>query len=146
MNTATAWFLIATSSLAVPASASTARADCSRPPAISFRKGANFTTVSGGVVRAESICYTVEARAGQSLKVSVRSPDRNVVVTVYRPGYRVEASADGPDFKGAALPGAGDEDEAVRVDARLPVDGRYLLVLGTTRGGGGEYRMRIGVR
>lgn len=146
MNSSTVWLLITTSFLAVPASASTARADCSRPPAISFRKGASFTTVSGGVIRAESICYTVEARAGQSLKISIRSPDKNVVVTVYRPGYRVEASADGPDFKGAALPGAGDEDEAMQVDARLPVNGRYLLVLGTTRGGGGEYRMRVGVR
>ena len=140
------WFLIGASLLACPVPALAGQADCFHPAPIAFRKGTSSSAVSGGVIRAESICYALDARAGQHLKIGLRSPDKNVVGTVYRPGYRVEAVPDGPDFKGATLPGASDEDEATRVDARLPVGGRYLLVLGTTRGGGGEYRMQVGVR
>ena len=129
-----------------PTCAAAQKADCRRPPALAFRKGASGASVSGGVARAESACYAVEAGMGQTLEIEVTSPDRNVVVSVYRPGYRVRAASDGPDFVGATLRGASDEDEATRIVSRLPASGRYLLVLGTTRGAGGEFHMRVDVR
>ena len=97
-------------------------------------------------MRAEPLCYVLAGRAGQTLTLAVRSPDGNVAVAVYVPGFKVTRASDGPGISGATLPGAGDQDEAKVFSARLPVSGRYLLVLGTTRGGGGQFRMDVGVR
>ncbi len=86
------------------------------------------------------------ARAGQTILADVASPDENVVFSLYRPGYSVKPASDGPDISGPSVPGAGERDDATTVKATLPASGRYLFVLGTTRGGGGEYRLRVSVK
>ena len=123
-----------------------AAADCGRPVMISFSKGASTAARTGSLVRAEDVCYALSARSGQHLKLSLKSPAGNVVVAVYLPGYKVVPAADGPDISGKTLPGAADQDEARNLTAALPMMGRYLLVLGTTRGAGGEYNLKVGVR
>ncbi len=121
-------------------------AGCNAPAPIRFRHGQTGTTVGGGVVRAEEVCYALDARAGQTLQATVSSPDDNVVFSLYRPGYEVKPASDGPDISGPTVPGAGAQDDATAVKATLPASGRYLFVLGTARGGGGEYRLRVSVR
>ncbi len=123
-----------------------ARGDCVKPALIFFPKNLNTAARTGGIVRAEDVCYALSARAGQHLKLSLKSPDGNVVVAVYMPGYKVIPASDGPNISGKTLPGAADQDEARNLTAILPVMGRYLLVLGTTRGAGGDYKLQIGVR
>ena len=123
-----------------------ATADCVKPAVISFPKGASTAARTGGIVRAEDVCYVLNVLAGQRLSLSLGSPDGNVVVAVYLPGYKVVPASDGPDISGKTLPKAADQDEARNLTAVLPVKGRYLLVLGTTRGAGGEYKLHVSVR
>ena len=119
---------------------------CSPPAPIRFRHGQTGASVDGGIVRAEEICYVLEGRAGQTLQAGITSPDDNVVFSLYRPGYAIRPASDGPDISGPTVPGAGAQDDAMSVKAVLPASGRYLFVLGTTRGGGGEYRLKVSVR
>ncbi|WP_419730722.1 hypothetical protein [Lichenicola sp.] len=119
--------------------------DCRSPAPIEFRKGSNAAGVHGGIVRAEDVCYALVARAGQHIEADIQSPDENVVFSLYAPGYRVTPGTDGVDITGPTLPGAGDEDDATSLHATLPANGRYLFLLGTKRGAGGDYRLQVRV-
>ena len=132
--------------LAITASPPAMAADCLHPTPLHVVTRGHIEVRTGGVLRAEDACYVLSARAGQRLFVSVLSPDDNVVAAVYRPGFRVTPATDGPDIKGRTLPGASDTDDARAVRALLPTTGQYLLVLGTMRGAGGQYRLRVGLR
>ena len=121
-------------------------AGCSPPTQVRFHHGQTGAVVGGGIVRAEEVCYALEGRAGQTLQAAVSSPEDNVVFSLYRPGYSIKPASDGPDIAGPTVPGAGEQDDAASVKAVLPASGRYLFVLGTTRGGGGEYKLRVSVR
>ena len=121
-------------------------AGCGAPAAIRFGPGHSQAELGGAIVRAEEVCYVLVARAGQDMQADISSPDNNVVFSLYRPGYRVKPADDGPDISGVTVPGAGDQDDATTVRATLPASGRYLFVLGTVRGGGGEYTLRVSVR
>jgi hypothetical protein len=121
-------------------------ADCAHPTPIRFARSANSATVHGGIVRAEDVCYVLSARAGQHLDATLSSPDENVVFSAYRPGYHVATGSDGADVTGATLPGAGDQDDAAALHVTVPATGNYLFLLGTTRGGGGTYHLRVQVR
>lgn len=120
--------------------------DCISPVQIAFSKGSETRIVHGGIARAEDVCYALAARAGQHIEVDITSPDENVVFSLYAPGYRVRRGTDGVDITGPTMPGAGDEDDATSLHATLPTSGRYLFLLGTKRGGGGEYRLQVRVR
>ncbi len=121
-------------------------AGCSPPAQVRFRHGQTGATVNGGIVRAEEVCYVLDGRAGQALQAGISSPDDNVVFSLYRPGYAIKPASDGPDISGPTVPGAGAQDDATSVKAVLPANGRYLFVLGTTRGGGGEYKLKVSVK
>lgn len=121
-------------------------AGCNAPTPILFRHHQTGTTVGGGIVRTEEVCYALDVRAGQSLQADLSSPDGNVVFSLYRPGYAVKPASDGPDISGPTVTGAGAQDHATTVKATLPASGRYLFVLGTSRGAGGEYRLRVSIR
>ncbi len=99
--------------------------------------------MAGTVERGEYACYTLSARAGQQLDMEVRSAERNVVLIAYKPGYRIRQDADGPDVSGPRLVGAGEQDEATTVHGRLGQAGTYLFLLGSTRGAGGTYKLRV---
>jgi len=97
---------------------------------IHFPAGKNSTTVADGVVRAELSCYAFNAGSGQVVDVSVTSVENNAVFQIYRPGWKMVDGA--PD--GAMLPGAGDSNDATHIKDVLPATGRYVIVVGGTRG------------
>ncbi len=114
--------------------------------AVSFPPGAFSSELRGGIPRGDRDCYTIGARTGQRLSVTqTPGPEDNIVFQIYQPPWKMAKSPDGPQVSGSALTGAGDGDDARSWSGRLPVSGTYLLVLGTTRGGG-EYRVRVEIR
>jgi hypothetical protein len=123
-----------------------ALASCDPPRPIRFALGALSTELSGGVVRGDRDCFSIGARDGQHLAIAQVNPvDRNIVVQLYRPAWKISKGADGLTVAGSALPGAGDGDDAPGWSGNLPAGGSYLLVVGTSRGSG-EYHLRIEIR
>ncbi|NPD68133.1 hypothetical protein HN018_12240 [Lichenicola cladoniae] len=120
--------------------------NCVKPTAIHFRHDASVASASGTVLRAENACYTLSARAGQTLTVKANGADDNVVFSVYEPGYVFKQASDGPDIIGPSLPGAGDQDDATSLVRKLPRNGQYLLLFGTTRGAGGTCTVRFEIK
>ena len=96
--------------------------------------------------RGERDCFTVAARAGQRLSIS--QPGRtetNIVLQLYRPPWQVHRAEDSIEIAGRALPGAAEGADATHWSGILPRSGAYLLVVGTSWGGG-EYRLRLVLR
>jgi hypothetical protein len=123
-------------------SAAAVAAPCNAPRAVRFARGQTAAEIHGGIARGELDCRTFSARGGQHLSASVGSAEHNVVFQIYRPGWRTASNDGGFDVTGTPLPGAGEGDDASSWSGRLPRTGSYLVVLGTTRGGG-EYRLRL---
>lgn len=98
---------------------------------IRFEKGMTSATVSGAVVRGDRDVYTLGARAGQSMEVSVKALEDNAAFTLK-----------GPD--GKYLPGAADGDDATSFKGSLPLSGTYLLEVGGTRGNA-EYTLTVAI-
>jgi hypothetical protein len=111
---------------------------------IQFARGKSSTSIDGAVARGERSLYAFSARAGQRLVVSATAEEQNVAFQVWRPGYRLPVDTGG-DIAGRTLTGAGPEDDASDWDGRLPATGRYLLVVGATRGGA-TYRLHIAIK
>lgn len=114
-------------------------------PEVRFPRGATGVTLEGSVVRGDRDIYRIGARAGQTLRVRVRSTEDNAVVQVYPAGTRPIRADWGWDFSQAALPGATEEDGATEVSLRLPRNGAYLVVVGPTRGNA-SYSVAISIR
>ncbi len=64
---------------------------------------------------------------------------------LYRPPWHTRTAEDGLRVTGRALPGAEPGSDATRWSGAVPADGTYLLVIGTSWGGG-DYRLRIVIR
>lgn len=103
------------------------------PTEVRFAPGASQAEVSGAVVRGTREVYSIVARKGQWAQLELRSAESNAVFTLWRPGARLGALPD-DDVQGRSLPDAGDGDDATRWQGPLPDSGRYLVVVGTTRG------------
>ncbi len=88
---------------------------------ISFDVGETSATVAGGVIRGERTVYLVGAKSGQSMSVDITSEEDNAVFQILTPG-------------GKLLPDAGDGDDAMSWDGKLPVSGDYKIIVGGTRG------------
>lgn len=113
---------------------------------IRFPQGSNSTVIEQSVIRGERDLYYLTARAGQTLAVSLSALENNAVFAIYKPGYAVTSDKDGfTEIKGAALAGAGESDDATAWESSLPVSGKYLIVVGGTRGNA-TYRLKITVR
>ena len=105
------------------------------PKPIFFATGSTSGTVGGRVVRPERNLYSVNAKAGQTMTVSLTTPDGNAVFQLYEPGTTIGRDSEGLlEFHGQALHGAGDGEDATRWSDRLPKSGTYLIVVGSTRG------------
>ncbi len=121
-------------------------AACDKPVPLRFPAGTNATSLNGGIPRGATDCFTLGARAEQRLTVTQRGRgEGNIVVQLYRPGWKIVPTPDGPDVRGKALTGAGEGDDAPSWSGPLPESGAYLLIIGTTRGGG-EYRLRVEIQ
>lgn len=117
--------------------AAPAAASCAKPAEIHFAPGATSAVVEGGLARGDRDCYTISGRAGQTLSVTQHDPvDDNIAFQLYAPPWTVRHTDDGWAMGGKTLPGAGEGDDAPRFSGALPVGGRYLIVVGTTRGSG----------
>ena len=105
------------------------------PKPIFFATGSTSGTVGGHVLRGERSLYSVNAKAGQTMTVTLTTPDGNAVFQLYEPGTTVGRDNDGAlEFHGEALHGAADGEDATRWSDRLPKSGTYLIVVGSTRG------------
>lgn len=131
------WLIL---SLTVPALA------CPPVKPLRFAPGADSARIEGGVPRGMRDCLSLGLGQGQRLVVAVLpGEDDNVVFQIYRPGWRVSGAADGVAIDGTPLPGTAEGTDARAFDGRVPVSGTYLLVIGTTRGGG-AYRVSVSAR
>jgi hypothetical protein len=111
--------------------------DANRVPIeiIRFEQGAFGKDLSGAVIRGERSLYSLDARSGQRLSVSISAVEDNAVFQIYAPGARAERRDDGVEIlEGAALPAAGEGDDAKKWSGALPYTGAYLIVVGPTRG------------
>ena len=105
------------------------------PKPIFFATGSTSGTVGGRVLRGERNLYSVSAKAGQTMTVSLTTPDGNAVFQLYEPGTTIGRDNDGLlEFHGKALHGTADGEDATRWSDRLPKSGTYLIVVGSTRG------------
>jgi hypothetical protein len=105
------------------------------PKPIFFATGSTSGTAGGHVLRGERNLYSVKAQGGQTLTVTLTTPDGNAVFQLYEPGTTIGRDNDGVlEFHGQALHGAADGEDASRWQGRLPKTGTYLIVVGSTRG------------
>jgi hypothetical protein len=105
------------------------------PKPIFFATGSTSGTLGGNVRRGERNLYSLNAKAGQTMTVTITTPDGNAVFQLYEPGTTVGRDNDGAlEFHGEALHGAADGEDATRWQGRLPKSGTYLIVVGSTRG------------
>jgi hypothetical protein len=121
-------------------------AGCAPPVPVHFAPGAGIAEVDGGLPRGARDCYVLQASLGQSLAVTQPDPaDDNVVFQIYRSPWTVRRAEAGWSFAGTPLPGAEETRDTRTWTGRVPATGRYLLVIGTSRGGG-TYRLRIAIQ
>jgi len=89
--------------------------------------------------------YFLTANAKQTLEIKISSVEDNAVFEVYTPGSTV-AEKDGlTEVNGETLPGAGDTEEIRSWKGVLPVSGKYVIVVGGTRGNA-TYKLHVAVR
>ena len=115
------------------------------PKAIFFARGSSSGTVGGQVLRGERALYSLKAAKGQSLTVTLTTPDDNAVFQIYEPDTAIGRDADGLlEFKGQPLEGAEGGRDTTRWQGRLPRTGTWLIVVGSTRGNA-RYSMDVKV-
>jgi hypothetical protein len=105
------------------------------PKKIFFATGSTRGTVGGRVQRGGHNLYSLTASAGQSMIVTLTTPDDNAAFDIYEPGTTLGYDSDGVlEFHGKSLRVAGDGNDATRWRGRLPHTGTYLIAVGSTRG------------
>ena len=113
------------------------------PKKFFFATGSTRGTVGGHVLRGHRDLYSLQATAGQIMTITLTAPDDNAVFQVWEPNTSLVQDADGVlEFKGVALRGAGETDDATRWNGRLTRTGTYLIAVGSTRGNA-RYSMDI---
>jgi len=113
---------------------------------VNFAKGKNSSLIEQSVIRGESDQYSLTAKAGQKMEVSITALEKNAAFTIYQPGYKAGKDADGIlEIKGATLKGAGEGEDATTWKGDLPASGKYLILVGPTRGNA-TYKLKISIR
>jgi hypothetical protein len=111
--------------------AALAQAVTTLPPmsVITFNPGSNTSTKSGQMVPGGRDLYYVQAKAGQTMNVSVSSA-APIAFQVYNPDTTVARATDGsPLITGKTLPDAGPNDNAQAWVGAIPRDGNYLITV-----------------
>jgi hypothetical protein len=102
---------------------------------ITFAPGSNTATVKGQLMPGGRNLYYVQAKAGQTMNVSIVAA-APIAFQVYNPETTVARAADGsPVITGKTLPDAGPNDNAQAWIGALPRDGNYLIAVGAGLGG-----------
>ncbi len=100
---------------------------------VRFPKGSSSTTISGAVIRGDRDRYYLGAKKGQTMSVRITSLENNAVFQIFLPGEQ------------EALPGAGEEDDAMKWSGELPEDAEYVIVVGGTRGNA-SYKLTVSIK
>jgi hypothetical protein len=101
---------------------------------IHFSPGSASATIEGAAIRGERDVYYITAKAGQTPEVRISAVENNAVFAIFKPGS-VATEKDGfTEITGEAMPKAGEADDTQTWIGTLPVTGKYLIVVGGTRG------------
>lgn len=111
---------------------------------VQFPRGSTTTMIEQSVIRGERDLYYLTAKAGQTMDVSISALEKNAVFQIYKPGSKIAMEDGIQEVKGETLPGVGEEDDATAWNGVLPVSGKYLIVVGGTRGNA-TYKLKIGI-
>ena len=110
---------------------------------IQFPRGSTSAVIEESVIRGEQDFYYLATKAGQTMEVVISSLEKNAVFSIYKPGYTIAIDKDGlTEIKGEPLPRAGETDDATAWKGKLPVSGKYLIVVGGTRGNA-TYKLKV---
>ena len=112
---------------------------------IKFAPGTTSATMDDGIARGDTYAYAIIAKAGQTMEVSITSVEENAVFAIYQPGAKFVKKDGETDIKGATLSKAGSEDDAKSWSGKLPKSGKYLIVVGSTRGGS-DYKLKVTIK
>lgn len=107
---------------------------------VKFPKGKTATTIEDGLARGEVNEYTVKAKAGQIMTVSITAVEKNAVFDLYTLTKGGERT---PIFDNHGK----EVREATKWKGELPGDGAqtYLIVVGATRGGA-DYKLKVEIK
>jgi hypothetical protein len=111
---------------------------------IQFARGASSTVMTNSVIRGDSDWYYISVSAGQTMEASISATENNAAFQIYKPGFKIVTDDGVMDVEGETLPGVGIEDDGTSFKGTLPVAGRYLFVVGGTRGNA-EYKLKVSV-
>ena len=113
---------------------------------VKFPAGKTSVLIEQSVIRGESDQYTLTAKAGQKMEVSITALEKNAAFAIYQPGYKAGKDEDGIlEIKGTSLKGAGEGEDATAWEGVLPASGKYLILVGPTRGNA-TYKLKITIR
>ena len=97
---------------------------------VTFPPGSSTSTLAGQLGPGGRNVYYVQAKAGQTLMVSVTPVATGVSFQVFKADASLAKGADGlPVVTGGTLPDAGPTDNATAWIGAIPVDGNYLILV-----------------
>ena len=97
---------------------------------VTFPPGSNTSTLAGQLAPGGRNVYYVQAKAGQTLMVSVMPVATGVSFQVFKADASLAKGADGlPVVSGGTLPDAGPTDNATAWIGAIPRDGNYLILV-----------------
>ena len=97
---------------------------------VTFAPGSNTTTLAGQMAPGGRSVYYVQAKAGQTLMVSVMPVATGISFQVFKADASLAKGADGlPVVSGGTLPDAGPTDNATAWIGAIPLDGNYLILV-----------------
>jgi hypothetical protein len=109
---------------------------------IQFVKGSHSAVINNSVIRGEVDRYELIAKAGQTMTVEITAEEENAAFTIYLPGWVEKTEDDMTFIEGPTLSGAGEGEDAVTCEGKLPAGGKYLIEVGGTRGNA-SYTLKI---
>jgi hypothetical protein len=97
---------------------------------VTFPPGSTTSTLAGQLGPGGRNVYYVQAKAGQTLMVSVTPVAAGLSFQVFKADATLAKGADGlPVVTGGTLPDAGPTDNATAWIGAIPVDGNYLILV-----------------
>ena len=98
---------------------------------IAFASGANSASFKGDIQGMDRDVYPITAKAGQTMKVTVKNKLKLVLFHIQVPGAE------------KYLPGAGEEDDATTWQGTLPASGTYKIIVGAMKGKDTTYTLDV---
>lgn len=99
---------------------------------ISFAPGTGSASIKGEIQGMDRDIYPITAKAGQTMRVSVKNKLNLVLFHIQPPGE-----------EGKYLPKAGEEDDATEWKGVLPANGTYTIIVGAMRGDDSTYTLDV---